>query len=108
FSPECVRGTMGSIFAVPLVKTSEDGLARAAERWRGEIVATKMDGSEDYRRSYRLPVLLLMGSEGQGLSPRLAELASVAVRIPMPGGTESLNVAVAAALMLYEIRRGIA
>jgi TrmH family RNA methyltransferase len=46
-----------------------------------------------------------MGSEGQGLLPRLASLATASVRIPMSGGAESLNVATATALMLYEIRR---
>src|SRR5437868_11117110 len=104
-STECVRATMGSIFAVPLVRMSEDKFLHAAVGWPGEIVATRMEAREDYRRPYRAPVLLLMGSEGQGLSPRVAGLANISVRIPMPGGTESLNVATAAALMLYEIRR---
>ena len=58
-----------------------------------------------FRQAYRRPVLLLMGSEGQGLSPRLAGMASRIVRIPMAAGPESLNVAIATALMLYEIRR---
>jgi TrmH family RNA methyltransferase len=105
WSPECVRATMGSIFAVPLVTLSEDRFARDAREWPGEIVATRMEAEGDYRRAYRAPVLLLVGSEGHGLSPVLASLASVNVHIPMPGGTESLNVATAAALILYEIRR---
>jgi RNA methyltransferase, TrmH family len=105
WSPECVRATMGSIFAVPLVGVDEDWFARDAREWPGEIVATRMEAVADYRRAYRAPVLLLMGSEAHGLSPALAGLASVSVCIPMPGGTESLNVATAAALMLYEIRR---
>jgi TrmH family RNA methyltransferase len=46
-----------------------------------------------------------MGSEGGGLSPAVAARANVSVRIPMSGGAESLNVAAATALMLYEIRR---
>jgi TrmH family RNA methyltransferase len=105
WSPECVRATMGSIFAMPLVKMSEEGFAQAAASWPGEIVATRMAAGEDYRRSYRRPVLLLMGSEGPGLAPALARLAGTSVRIPMPGGAESLNVAIATALMLYEIRK---
>jgi TrmH family RNA methyltransferase len=105
WAPECVRATMGSIFAAPIVKMSEEGFAKAAKGWQGEIVATQMTAAEDYRRTYRRPVLLLMGSEGHGLSPALASLAHVGVRIPMAGGPESLNVAIASALMLYEIRR---
>jgi RNA methyltransferase, TrmH family len=105
FSPECVRASTGSIFAVPLVRLTEDAFARAAEGWTGEVVATSMTGARDFRRTYRPPVLLLMGSEGRGLSPALAAFASTSVRIPMASGTESLNVAIATALMLYEIRR---
>jgi len=105
WSPESVRATMGSIFAVPLIAVAVEGMERAAASWPGEIVATKMNAPHDYRRSYARPVLLLMGSEGQGLLPRLASLATASVRIPMSGGAESLNVATATALMLYEIRR---
>lgn len=105
FSPECVRATMGSIFAVPMARLSDDAFARAAKAWTGEIVAASMTGAHDFRRTYRSPALLLMGSEGRGLSPALAAFASTSVRIPMASGTESLNVAIATALMLYEIRR---
>jgi len=49
--------------------------------------------------------MLVMGSEGSGLAPELASACSTLVRIPMSGGTESLNIAIATALMLYEIRR---
>ncbi len=96
---------MGSIFAVPLVKLSEEDLVRAVKNWPGEIVATRMNAKIDYRRHYRRPVLLLMGSEGAGLSPALGEIANVGVHIPMAGRTESLNVAIATALMLYEVNR---
>jgi TrmH family RNA methyltransferase len=105
FSPDCVRASMGSIFAVPLVRSSEDAFVRTAQGWTGEIIATSAAASRDFRQAYRRPVLLLMGSEGQGLSPRLAGMASRIVRIPMAAGPESLNVAIATALMLYEIRR---
>ena len=55
--------------------------------------------------AYRAPTLLLMGSEGPGLSPELAALCTRLVKIPMAGRLDSLNLAVATALMLYEIRR---
>jgi TrmH family RNA methyltransferase len=73
--------------------------------WPGESVGTAAGAEIDYRRNYRTPTLLVMGSEGDGLSPEITGLCSSLVRIPMSGGTESLNVAVATALMLYEIRR---
>ena len=61
---------------------------------------------EDFRAvRYRAPTLLVMGSEGPGLSPALAAACSRLVKIPMAGRLDSLNLAVATALMLYEIRR---
>lgn len=105
FSPEAVRATMGSLFGVRISRVNAKQFASVLAQWQGEIVATAADAKTDYRRTYTRPTLLLMGSEGSGLSPTLAEQANVSVRIPMSGGAESLNVATASALMLYEIRR---
>jgi TrmH family RNA methyltransferase len=105
FSPEAVRASMGSLFGVRIARMNVRQFTAALAEWPGEIVATAADAATDYRRGYARPTLLLMGSEGAGLSAALAAQANVAVRIPMPGGAESLNVATASALMLYEIKR---
>jgi len=105
FSPETVRATMGSLFGITLARLPTARFAAALDEWQGEIVATAADADLDFRRAYQRPTLLLMGSEGSGLSSGLAAKANVAVRIPMPGQAESLNVATASALLLYEIRR---
>ena len=61
---------------------------------------------DDFRAvPYRAPTLLLMGSEGPGLSAHLAQACTRLVKIPMAGRLDSLNLAVATALVLYEIRR---
>ncbi len=73
--------------------------------WSGDVIGTAMKANEDYRRPYGSPTLLLMGSEGAGLSEELSEACNIVARIPMAGDAESLNVATAAALMLYEINR---
>lgn len=106
YSREAVRATMGSVFNVPLVRsTHPDFLARVRD-WRGEVVGTHLDATEDYRAtSYRAPVLLLMGSEGPGLTPEMATVCTRTVKIPMAGRLDSLNLAVATALVLYELRR---
>ena len=106
YSREAVRATMGSIFSVPLVRaTQEDGL-KWVSGWQGEVVGTRLDAREDFRSTtYRRPTLLLMGSEGPGLSAGLSAVSTRLVRIPMAGRLDSLNLAVAAALMLYEMRR---
>jgi TrmH family RNA methyltransferase len=106
YSREAVRATMGSIFSVALLRaTQEDGL-KWISRWSGEVVGTRLDAREDFRSAtYRGPQLLLMGSEGPGLSAGLSAASTRLVRIPMAGRLDSLNLAVATALMLYEMRR---
>jgi TrmH family RNA methyltransferase len=106
YSREAVRATMGSIFNVPLVRVGlQEGL-RWVERWPGDIVGAHLRASADFRSvSYRQPALLLMGSEGPGLTPELSAACTRLVRIPMAGRIDSLNLAVAAGLMLYEVRR---
>ena len=77
-----------------------------AAGWKGDMVGTHLSGREDFRAvAYRAPTLLAMGSEGPGLSPALAAACSRLVKIPMAGRLDSLNLAVATALMLYEIRK---
>jgi TrmH family RNA methyltransferase len=75
--------------------------------WPGDVVGTHLDGKEDFRRaSYRGPTLLVMGGEGPGLSRAVAEACSKLVKIPMAGNLDSLNLAIATALALYQIRGG--
>jgi TrmH family RNA methyltransferase len=102
WGPDCVRATMGSIFGVPLVKLTTPAFIELCRTWPGETVGTHLKATESYHRTYRSPALLVMGSEGTGLSEAAAAVCTTLVRIPMKGGAESLNVAVATALMLYE------
>ena len=104
FAREAVRATMGSIFNVPLVRMTLEETLPWISRWAGDIVGTHLDATEDFRaRAYRAPTLLLMGSEGPGLSPELSNACTRLVKIPMAGRLDSLNLAVATALMVYEI-----
>lgn len=106
FSLEAIRATMGSIFAVPIVRMQPQEFEALAKAWPGDVVATEISATEDFRGgSYRGPELVLMGSEGPGLSREMSSLASRRVKIPMAGRLDSLNLAVATALMLYEVRR---
>jgi TrmH family RNA methyltransferase len=106
YSRESVRATMGSIFNVPLVRTEAEPFRAWAARWPGDVVGTHLSATEDFRAApYREPVLMLMGSEGPGLTDQLAKVCSRLVKIPMAGRLDSLNLAVATALMLYEVRR---
>ena len=105
YSPDCVRATMGSIFGMPLVRLEQKPFLDLIRQWPGESIGTQMKAAESYRRAYRTPTLLVMGSEGKGLSPEAAAACSSLVSIPMKGGAESLNVAIATGLMLFEAQR---
>ncbi len=106
FSPEAVRASTGSIFAMPVVTTTTDDFAKWATNWPGLILGSAASGAVDYRdAAERHPVLLLIGSESHGLSARLTAVCQTLARIPMSGTAESLNAATATALLLYEVRR---
>lgn len=107
FSVEAVRATMGSIFAVPLARASLADFAKLARRWPGPVVGTHLSGRADYRLvDYRGPVLLVMGGEQAGLTVDAVGLCKTLTKIPMAGKADSLNLAIATAIMLFEIRRG--
>ena len=105
WSGDCVRATMGSIFGMPLVRLEQAPFLSLIKEWPGESVGTHLKATENYRRAYRTPSLLVMGSEGRGLSEDAAAACSRLVRIPMKGGAESLNVAIATGLMLFEAQK---
>nr|WP_314090435.1 RNA methyltransferase [uncultured Shinella sp.] len=107
FSMETVRATMGSVFAVPLVKTSVADFLGWKKGAGVSVVATHLAGAVDYRTiDYRKkPVVLLMGNEQSGLPEELAREADALARIPQVGLADSLNLAIATGVMLFEARR---
>ncbi len=104
YSGECVRASTGSIFAMPLCKMPHSSFVDFLRAWPGDSIATRMDASEDFRRPIKAPALLALGSEARGLSPAISNACKRKVKIPMRPGVESLNVATAAALMLYQVQ----
>ncbi len=107
YSLETVRATMGSVFSVPLFKQKESDFLNWTKQFKGLVVGTHLKGSVDYRSvDYKSkPVVLLMGNEQQGLPDSLVAGCNKLVRIPQAGRADSLNLAIAAGIMLYEIRR---
>lgn len=108
FAVETVRATMGSIFAVPVAKASAEAFLAWRKTFSGMVAGTHLKGAVDYRSVDfgRRPVLLLMGNEQQGLPDTLAGACDRLLRIPQAGRADSLNLAVATGVMLFEIRRG--
>lgn len=104
YDPAAVRGSMGALFTQALVRASFDELIDWLRQHDCPLVGTSDHASEDYH-TYRYPsrMTLLMGSERHGLQPHHLARCSSVVRIPMLGQSDSLNLAVATAVTLYEI-----
>jgi TrmH family RNA methyltransferase len=108
FAVETVRATMGSIFAVPVARATADAFLAWRKDFSGLVAGTHLKSAVDYRSvdySGR-PVVLLMGNEQQGLPDELANACDKLLRIPQAGRADSLNLAVATGVVLFEIRRG--
>ena len=102
YSVEAVRATMGSIFAVPIIRTGEAAFAAWRLGWPGSVVGTLLTATVEHSQAtYVKPTLILMGNEQQGLSPDMAALCDVNVKIPMRGRADSLNLSVATGVMIY-------
>jgi TrmH family RNA methyltransferase len=108
FSMEAVRATMGSLFHVPLVRASQEAFLAFAAKTPARKVGTHLKATADYRSlASTAPTILVMGNEQQGLTEPMAAACDVRVKIPMAGRADSLNLAVATGVMLYELRRGV-
>ena len=109
YNGKCLRASAGSIFAIPVVAEPDAAQAVAALCDAGlQVLATTVDGEISLDEAEPLlsaPTTWLFGPESQGLPTELAEKAAHRVRITMPGNAESLNVASAAAICLYQSAR---
>ena len=106
FNPNAIRASLGTIFSVPLAAATS-GVALDWLRGRGtRVVVARVDGSELYTEAdLSGPVAIVLGSEADGLTETWSGPDVVPVRVPMLGAADSLNVAAAAAVLLYEARR---
>ena len=94
---------MGAVFNVALVKMSEAEFCDFSCNWQGAIIGTALQASVDYRAAdYSKPTIMLMGNEQSGLTERLRHTATQLIRMPMQGRSDSLNLAVATGVSLYE------
>jgi TrmH family RNA methyltransferase len=102
--PNAVRASMGALFAQGIIRASLAEFWRWKEQTGCTVVGTSGAAATDYRSlRYPLPLVLLMGSEREGLSPSEQASCDVMVSIAMTGRSDSLNLAVATALVLYEV-----
>lgn len=105
-SPKVLRASAGQWFRLPMAKVDVVQQAEQLKEKGVQVVATSAIAALNYwQLDLKRPTVFAMGNEGAGLSADLMDCASVAVKIPVMPGVESLNVAISTALLLYEARR---
>ncbi|MDO3410970.1 RNA methyltransferase [Saccharibacillus sp. CPCC 101409] len=106
YNPKTVRSTMGSLFHLPIVEAVLTDILPQAREASAKIVSTSLQAERDcYEADYRGATWLLFGSEASGVSPEASAFVDESIIIPMPGRAESLNVAMAASVLLFEAVR---
>jgi len=104
YDPTALRASMGAIFSQHLVKASFADFVQWKQRHNYYVTGTSKAAPHDYREvAYRLPLVLLMGSEREGLSSEQQAICDLMVSISMVGRSDSLNLAVATGIVLYEV-----
>jgi TrmH family RNA methyltransferase len=106
WNPNAIRASLGTVLSLPIAVAPTRTLLPWLRDLAIRIVAARVQAAEDYRDSdLRGPVAIAVGSEALGLGPDWAAEDVAGVRLPMLGRADSLNVAAAAAVLLYEARR---
>lgn len=107
YNPKVIRSTMGSVYRVPFYSAPDLADAIAKVKEKGIVAyAAHLEGSRDYdKEDYRKPCAFFIGNEGSGLRREIAAAADHYIKIPMCGQVESLNAAVASAVLMFEVQR---
>ena len=106
YGAKALRATMGSAFRMRVRRAEDLRTELDAMKRRGyAVAATELGGEDFYAACPRRHAVLVIGSEGQGVSAAVREAATHHLALPMRGGAESLNAAVAAGIMMYEMAR---
>jgi TrmH family RNA methyltransferase len=105
-SPKVLRGSMGALFRLPAVPATHEEFLAWAGAERVEIVVAAADGEPAWGQPRAAgPIAIVVGNEGAGVGAALSAAAARRVAIPLRPGAESLNVGVAAGILLYEVMR---
>lgn len=107
YNPKTIRSTMGSIYRVPTIYIEDTpNLLEEFSKKGIQSYAAHLEGKQAYdQEDYRAGTAILIGNEGNGLRDEVAKKADTWVRIPMQGKVESLNAAIAASILMFEVAR---
>jgi RNA methyltransferase, TrmH family len=107
YHPTVIRSSMGTIFWKPIIQASFDEFVKWARNGNYELIGTSAHGEVDYQTLIpQTPWVLVLGNEQKGLSIAQTNACNVAVSLPMKGRVSSLNLAVAAGVLLYQYCAG--
>lgn len=104
YGPKCQRAAMGSMFHIPVIREELGDYLRRFKAAGGQVVAGMLDGGSSLGE-IREKVCAIVGNEARGVGETVRSMTDIAYRIPIYGQAESLNAAVAAGIILYDIRR---
>lgn len=107
YNPKTIRATMGSVFHIPIVVDLEmEALIRTLIAANTNIYATALENSKIvYDYDYTKKTAIIIGNEANGISETTRDMVANFIKIPMPGGAESLNASIAAGICMFEIVR---
>lgn len=106
YNPKAVRSTMGSLFHLPVIECDLPSILERAADAGAQIVTTSLDAEQTcYEMNFKRNTWFVVGNEAHGVSPSVDQQATHRIIIPMRGGAESLNVAMAATVLLFEAFR---
>lgn len=107
YNPKTIRSTMGAIYRMPfLIAEDLSEMIGKIQQRQIRVYAAHLEGKNTYdQENYRTGCAFLIGNEGNGLRREIAECADCWIRIPMAGQVESLNAAIAASVLMFEVSR---
>lgn len=106
YNDKTLRATMGSIFKIPIVIDEDLRILKSLKNKGFKLVVSSLDTNNNfYDINLKNKIIIAVGNEGSGISDEIYNLSDEKIKIPMPGNVESLNVAVAASIMMFEAVR---
>ncbi|HBI6897864.1 TPA: TrmH family RNA methyltransferase [Clostridium perfringens] len=103
YNDKTLRSTMGSIFYIPIVEDDSLDFVKSLKKEGYKLIVSSLQGKNNFfEENLQGKVMIAVGNEGNGVSDEVYDIADIKVKIPMPGEAESLNVAVATSIMIYE------
>ncbi|SFA88981.1 TrmH family RNA methyltransferase [Clostridium frigidicarnis] len=105
FNDKAFRSTMGSVFHIPIIEDDGVFIKKLKNNKFKFVVSSLQTDKNFFDVNLKDNLVICVGNEGNGISKEIYDLADIKVKIPMPGGAESLNVAVASTVMMFEIVR---